>query len=585
MAIVAGCSSAATSPASTPTGDAIDTSETTDAASAADASAAPDAGDTPGSHHSSSTTVVLGAVYTLDPARPWAEAFAYDVDGTIIEVGSADEVRSAAGDRARVIDAGVSMVLPGFQDVHVHVPEAGINLELCFLPAGLGLDDYAELAAECADEQPDAEWVRAAGASLNGLRDTDESPLDVLDRAIPDRPALVLDDLGHAVWTNSAGLAVAGIGPDDPDPQGGVLHRDADGRLTGLLLEDAQHLVRTAAAPDPATVDTGLAIALDELARHGVTTISDAGGYWLQEHPEAWLRAEAAGTLTVRAANTLYVYPSLDVDEQLAEFAARFRGDGQLLRFDTAKIYIDGILDLGTAKMIEPYDVPVDPDYPNGFSYFAPELLQTYVDELHALGYRINFHTIGDQAARDALDAVASIPDDADAVADRRHRTTHTYLVDPADRDRFARLGVVADFQLNRDAIDPAYHDYLSSFIGARAFELIPTAELLATGAATTLSSDWDAGELPPLGTIERALRRERSGVADLETALALMTIDAAYALDHDDTTGSIEVGKAADFVVLDRNLFDVDVDEIDEVSVLVTVLAGREVHRSDAFE
>ncbi len=550
------------------------------------ASASCSSEENPSAATNATVTVVINAeVYTVDDARPWAEAFAYDASGQIVAVGTEDEVRAVASDGAVEIDAGGRMVVPGFQDAHVHVPEAGINEEVCFFPDGLTLADYEQLAADCAAEQADSDWVRAAGASLFDLRSTEELPVDVLDRAVPDRPAIVIDNLGHAAWTNSLGLAAAGITDESPDPQGGVFHRDADGNLTGLLLEDAQQLARNAAAPDDETNYRGLLTALDELARSGVTTVSDAGGYWDQNHPVAWHRAEAEGVLTVRAMNTLYVYPDLDMDAQLAEFEAMFRDDEtSWLQFDTAKVYVDGILDLGTAWMLDPYDVPIDGNFPSGFTYFTADQLISYVAELHALGYRISFHAIGDAAVRDALDAVEAIPADADEVAERRHRTTHTYLVDNTDLERFAELGVVVDFQQSADAVATDYHEFLSEFIGDRAFDLIPTAAVLETGATVALSSDWDAGPLPPLGTIERSLTREANAVPDLSTALRMATLDAAYALGHDDRTGSIEVGKQADYVVLDANLFEVDVDELDDTSVLLTVVGGIEVFKAAGF-
>lgn len=527
-------------------------------------------------------TVVLNAeVYTLAADAEWAEAFAYDPAGTIIAVGPEAEVVEVAGDDARIIDADGGMVLPGFQDVHVHVPEAGLFENVCFFEPGLTLDDYEDIAADCAAEQADDAWVLGAGASLFALRDG-VSPLAALDRAVPNRPALVIDDLGHAVWTNSLGLEAAGIGLDDPDPQGGVFHRDANGELTGLLLEDAQQLVRNAAAADDATIDAGLRDSLPALAANGVTSISDAGGYWAQGHVDAWERIAAERELTVRAVNALYVYPNLDMDEQLDEFESRFRrSSGDLLQIDTAKIYIDGILELGTALLVEPYDVPPDANYPSGFRYFEPDQLTMYVAELHAMGFRINFHAIGDAAIREALDAIEAIDDDPTAVAERRHRITHTYIVHPNDIDRFADLGVVADFQQSPDAIDPLYHEDLTEIIGDRAFDLIPTGTLVEAGASVTLSSDWDAGPLPPLGTIERSLTRESNAVPDLATALALATIEAAAALGHDDITGSIEVGKQADYVVLDSNLFEVDVQDIDRTAVLLTVVDGAVVFDS----
>ena len=580
---VAACSSS---------GGTLDATEPTDDAEVADTSGdaeAPSDSDSPTTVFADATTgntvVVNAIVYTLDPAQPWAESFAYDSTGRIIAVGSEADVAAQAGASPEVIDAGGKMVLPGFQDSHLHVPEAGINEGLCFMEAGQTLADYEGLAAECAAQQPGTGWVRAAGPSLFDLRGGDERPIDVLDRAIPDRPALILDDLGHAVWTNTLGMRAAGIGPDDPDPQGGIFERDASGNLTGLLLENAQQRVRNAAAPDDVVVDEGLRVALDELARNGITSVSDAGGFWQQRHDEAWKRALAAGELTVRAVNALYLYPDLPVDGQIAEFQARFSDDpASLLRYNTVKIYIDGILDLGTAAMLAPYDDPPDPDLPNGFAYFQPEQLDDYVNRLHAIGYRMHFHVIGDAATRAALDAVEAIDDTSANIAGRRHRTTHPYLVDPADLARFAQLGVIADFQVGPESTSAEYQGELAPLIGERARDLIPVRTVLDSGAHVSLSSDWDADPLSPFGTIERAVTRPTNAVADVATAIRLVTLDAAYALGHDDTTGSIQTGKYADFVIVDQNLLDIPANDIDLTTVLLTVVAGNETYRSTNF-
>jgi predicted amidohydrolase YtcJ len=524
--------------------------------------------------------VVNADVWTGDLEGTQAEAFAYDGDGELVAVGTEAEARAAAGAEADEIDAGGNMVLPGFQDSHVHVPEAGINETLCYLPPIASMDRYEALAADCAAERPDDEWVRAVGPSLYDLPREGALPIDVLDRAVPDRPALILDDLGHAVWANSLALEAAGVTEDDPDPQGGVFDRDpASGRLTGLLLENAQHRVRDVAAADPGAVYAGLRTALGRLARNGVTTVSDAGGFWAQGHTDAWERALDEGALTVRAVNSLYLYPDRDVDAQLDEFADRYRGDpDSLLRFDTAKIYLDGILDLTTAALVDPYLEPEDPSLSRGFAYFDPDELTRYAEELHDLGFQFNFHVIGDGAARTALDTVEAL--DAPDVRDRHHRATHLYLVHPDDVGRFAGLGVVADFQQSPFAIDAGYRESLAPLIGPRAERLIPTRELVEAGALVTLSSDWDADPLSPLGTIERAVTRDTQAVADVETAVRMMTLDAARALRHDDRTGSIEVGKQADFVIVDRDLFAIAPDDVDEAKVLLTAVAGREVWR-----
>lgn len=529
------------------------------------------------------TVVHHAAIYTLNDAQPTAEAFAYRDDGKIIAVGSNEQLLGEHEGNARLIDAKGAMVLPGFQDTHVHVPEAGINESLCLLPADEYLAVYEDLIADCAAEQADDDWVRGAGVSLFNFRDSTELPIELLDRAVPDRPALILDDLGHAVWANSLALEKAGITADASNPQSGVLHRDHEGRLTGLLLEDAQQLVRNAAATTGESNDEGLQIALEILASHGVTGISDAGGYWQQEHHLAWQRAAADNSLSVRAANSLYLYPALNYEQQLKTFKQLYSNDrDSLLKFNTAKIYIDGILDLGTALMVEPYDNPIDADYPNGFRYFERETLKRYVQDLHDIGYKMHFHVIGDAAVREALDAIEAIDDSAENIAARGHRTTHTYLVHPQDLSRFATLGVIADLQVGEDSTNVDYHADLAEIIGDRAYDLLPVPALIQAGATVSLSSDWDADPLSPLGIIERSLTRESNAIESLETAIKLVTLNAAAALSQNRQTGSITVGKFADYVVLKSNLFEIRRDRISEVKVLKTVVNGKTVYSAE---
>ncbi len=227
------------------------------------------------------------------------------------------------------------------------------------------------------------------------------------------------------------------------------------------------------------------------------------------------------------------------------------------------------------------YDVPVDANYPSGFNYFQPDQLQTYVSELHKMGYKLEFHAIGDAATRTALDAIEAIDADPAEIAARHHRITHTYLVDPDDIARFAELGVVADFQVGPESSATDYHQYLSEFIGDRAFDLIPLKTLLDAGAHVSLSSDWDADPLSPFGIIERALTRDSNAVDTVEQAIRLVTLDAAYALSQETTTGSITVGKLADYVIIDRNLLTADVADIEATNVVLTVVGGKVTYRS----
>lgn len=252
-----------------------------------------------------------------------------------------------------------------------------------------------------------------------------------------------------------------------------------------------------------------------------------------------------------------------------------------MLQFNSAKIYIDGILDLGTALLLKPYDDPVDPNYPSGFAYFKPDQLNDYVEQLSRMGYRAHFHVIGDKAVRLALDSIEALSVDASLARDAAHRTTHTYMVDRADMPRFAELGVVADMQVGEESTDLLYHEDLYEIIGERAYELLPVPDMLEAGARVSLSSDWDADPLSPLGIIQRSMLRESHALDDLETAIRLVTRDAAFALGLNEVTGALVPGLQADFVVLNKNLFKLSLSDIENTSVLMTVLAGKSVFKS----
>lgn len=527
----------------------------------------PDAGATP-------AVVVLtnARIYTANDARAFVAALAIE-DGRIIAAGTeADAIDAAPG--AEVWDLGGRLVVPGFHDLHLHALEAGINGDLCGLSPDADLATYEQELADCAADQADSDWVRVAGMSGQVVFEQ-EPPIDVLDRAVPDRPLMVLDDLGHAAFANRLGLTASGIDDDSPDPPGGGYTRDAQGNLTGGLLENAQQRLRDAATPNADALHAGLLTALAVLAANGVTTISDAGGYWTRGHPEAWARVEADGQLTVRAHNALYLYPDHDADEQIAALEARFSDDpGRRLRWNTVKIYLDGILSLGTATLVAPYDVPPAPEFPRGFPYFTDAALTTYVDALSAAGFRLHFHTVGDAAVRGALDALEGLPA-------RGHRLTHNYLVHPDDVPRFAELDAVADFQIGEGVGSEEAADGFGEFVGARADRLLPVRDLLDAGGRVTLSSDWDADALSPFGIISRTVGRSFQAVPDVTTAVHLLTIEPARALGHDDQVGSLEVGKLADLVVVDRDIFEATLAEVAEATPVLTMLEGEVIYRA----
>ena len=522
-------------------------------------------------------------IYTVDTERSRAEALAIDDTGVILAVGSNETIISQFGEG---LDLEGRMVLPGFQDVHLHAVEAGITANFCLLPQFGSGEDYALTLADCAEEQADRAWVIGAGVNMTALLDSLGDPLALIDAAIGDRPAVILDDLGHGAWANSLALAAAGFDRLEKDPQGGILVRQSDGSLTGVVLESlSQTLLDTSQPPTADNLDFALGsltAAMKTLAANGITSISDAGGYWPRGHERVWARAEEQELLTVRASNALYLYPNLPIDAQITELTKRYSNDpDRLLRFNQVKIYTDGILSQATGLLKAPYEagLALAPEDARGFAYFQEDRLFRYARKLTAAGFQLHFHATGDRGAALALDAIEQAEPTSGP-----HRITHLYLVAPEDRARFKALGVVADFQISASSVDPVYVDSIADFIGTRAENLLPLRSLHEAGALVTLSSDWDADELSPLVKLRTVLSRKEEGAPNLAAAIEMMTINPARLLRHAARTGSIEPGKYADLVILEEDLFAVSPEKIAAVRIEATLLQGEAVFDPDGL-
>ncbi len=530
-----------------------------------------------------------GAIYTVNPNQPWADTVAIR-NGVILAVGTQEEVLAQASETRQLIDLNGAMMLPGFQDPHLHGLEAGLNTNLCLVSQFAEFSEHILEIQDCAAQQSGSEWVRISGANMPALLHRDRLPIEVLDEAVPNRPVIILDDIGHGAWLNTLAMQAVGYDTMKVDPPGGILVRDPDTRkLTGLVLENAQQAARTASLP-PTTTNLelgyqGLLTGLQSLAKNGITTVSDAGGYWTRGHHQVWQRAVENNQFTVRASNGFYLFPERNFDEQIAELQRLYTNDANnLLRYNQVKIYVDGVLGQGTSALLAPYNQSFDiPGVPNdGFLYFQTEILNRYVAQLEALGFQLHFHVTGDRGARLALDAIQAART-TNNITDRRHRLTHLYLVDPADYPRFKELDVVADFQLAPSSTTTKYANSLAPYLGNRVDNLLPAFDLLDAGAKVVLSSDWDADTLSPFVKMQSILSLPANNVPRLATLVRMMTLDVAYLLHHEDKTGSIEAGKLADLVVVDRNIFEIPTNQINQSKVLLTLLGGKEVYRDPA--
>jgi predicted amidohydrolase YtcJ len=525
------------------------------------------------------TVLTNGKIYTSN--RSFVSTIAID-DGT-------GKISYLGNDPTEITNVSVThnlnlqVVLPGFHDVHLHVVEAGINGQICSIAAETPVRNLASaLGRDCA--YGGNGWIMGAGIDIGILLETIDTdvnaplPIEVLDQAFPNTPIVILDSIGHGAVVNTKALQTVGLFTGTPPPGGKVIRLE-DGTHTGIVTENMQQLFRDSAFP-PTTANREIAYgslldSLDRLRRLGITTVSDAGGYWRQAQTQSWERALSEGKLTVKASNALYIYPDTPLSEQLDVLTSRYSNDKtSRLRFNQAKIYVDGILELGTGALYAPYlpALGLPPGEQLGFEYFGSSAnLKNVAATLANIGYQLHFHTVGDRAAGIALDAIEALPANGDRSV--MHRLTHCYLIDQRDRDRFASLGVVADFQMSPSSLAIDYTQFLSQdIIGAtRTAQLQPAKAIHDANGLVTLSSDWDADELSPLVKLEIGM-----GIFNnIHTVIDMMTIHGAELLQQKDRTGSIAVGKDADLVVLDKDIFSIPTSDISTAQVTLTILEG----------
>lgn len=537
-----------------------------------------------------------GPVHTVDPARSRATSVAVR-DGRIVAVGH-DEVRELIGPRTEVVDLKGKLLLPGFQDAHVHPQGAGLELGLCHLVDTVDPAEYLRRIKEYADRNPDAEWITGGGWSLEAFPGGAPTA-EALDAIVPDRPVFLPNRDHHGAWVNSRALERAGIDARTPDPADGRIERDADGNPTGMLQEGAVHLVGKL-VPDPTPEDQLAALLRAQAVLHsyGVTAWQDAivGAYANMTDPApSYAAALDRGLLTARVVGALW-WDRERGAEQIPELVAR-REELHRDRFraGTVKVMQDGIAENHTAAMLTPYLTGCGCTSDNsGISFVAPDELKKYVTELDASGFQVHFHALGDRAVREALDAVESART-ANGWRDTRHHLAHLQVVHPHDVPRFRALGASANLQMLWAAHEPQMDELTLPFLGAeRGARQYPFGDLLRAGATLAAGSDWPVSSPDPFQAIHVAVNRITPGAPegtpeflpgqrlDLGTAIAAYTAGSAHVNHLDDITGSITVGKSADLVVLDRDPFAGPSEEIAATRVLETFVEGRRVHTAD---
>jgi predicted amidohydrolase YtcJ len=536
--------------------------------------------------------LIKGGIYTVDSERRWVEAVAIR-DGVIIAVGSNDSITALTDSMTEVIDLAGGMALPGFHDTHTHPLEGGYLKRQCDLSEdGTSIDAIVALLRQC-ESEIEGEWIVGFGLDL-ALFGADGPDMKLLDDIATDRFFFVIATDGHTVLVNSPVLELAGISKQTPDPAGGVIERRAEsGEPSGTLREAAYDLVDV--FRPQRQLDESIDAMRDALDAKRAVGITSLGDRWIGElEHQVYQSIDGAGDLNMRIVSSLIdegVFQKHSGEDFERVLAERNEYASELIDTDSIKIMVDGVLEGDTAALVEPY---VGLNH-SGILNHTNEELQQRVQRYDAMGLQIHMHTMGDGGARAGLDAIEFAQQANKNIARNhtpRHTLSHLALIHSDDIERFSKLGVAASFTGKWAYPDTFVMELNLPVLGqTRVDSMYPMRSLQKAGARVVGGSDWIYGPIDPLVSIETMLTRQNpydaTGLVgnldesiNLATAIDAYTIDAAWSMQQEDKVGSIEVGKRADIVVLDSNLFVIPATQINEAAVRFTIFDGKIVYR-----
>ena len=535
---------------------------------------------------------INGKIYTSNNAQPFAEAIAITGE-TIIYVGDNTGVNNHIGSITIVEDLAGRLVLPGFHDVHMHPLEASSEGSASCVLGGYGasLDDLLDELDLC-NVQPNSNgWILGFGHSNFSLYDSPDPVKFYLDDLYPDDPVIVMEETSHAMWVNTKALEMAGIDETTPDPPGGHIYKNpTTGEVEGILMDNAGDIVLQMALEENQTLNdfhyNGLVeYGLPLIAENGITSICEARTYWKRGYHEIWQELHDNDELTCRVVLNPWVYPEDDDATQIPILQSLYDEGDDMLKSTQIKCYSDGIVINATCALHEPYDNNLGLPFETGLNYIDVDRMANLITVLEQIGYDFHIHAIGDRGITESLDAIEEARNTNGDIG-ARHRITHVEIVKETDYSRFAPLNVTADMQVTGDFTNPDNWDDNIFFIGAnRSDNLIPLKSIFDTGARVTLSSDWDVSSLNPFVGIQNALTRAPQNLPTVEDAIKAYTINGAYVLRQETNTGSLEVGKWADFICVDQDVFTIPTNQISQTKVLSTWVGGEEVYRSDDLD
>lgn len=533
---------------------------------------------TPAAAKPGTLAIVNARIWTGDDAQPWAQALVIDGDKLAL-VGSDEDARKA--NAAQVVDAGGRLVVPGFTDAHTHFREGGFSLASVQLRDARTREEFVARIKAFAATVPAGTWI-TGGNWDHSLWGGELPTREWIDAVTPEHPVWINRLDGHMSLANSVALKLAGVTRATKDIAGGTIVRDRKGEPTGIFKDNAMAPVDAAVpAPSAEMKDRGLLAAMKYVNEQGVTTVHNMGTW---DDLETFERAAKAGTLTTR----VYAVTPLDQWEKLRDAVtaktyggADGRGD-EWVRVGGLKGFMDGSLGSHTAAFDEPFaDSPQD----RGLLVNPPQKMYEWISGADKAGLQVMVHAIGDRAIGMLLDIYERVEKE-DGTRDRRFRVEHSQHLRERDIPRFAQLDVIASMQPYH-AIDDGR--WAEQFIGKRIATTYAFRSLLDAKARLAFGSDWFVAPATPLEGIYAAVTRRTlddknpdgwvpAQKITVEEALRAYTTGGAYASFDESRKGSLQAGKLADLVMIDRDLFKIPPEQIREAKVVATVVGGRVV-------
>ncbi len=546
--------------------------------------------DVPIGHEIADRVFQNGAIYTVDKNRSWASSLAIK-DGRIVYVG--DDVAMWIGDTTEVVDLDGQMMLPGFHDSHIHIMIGVLADEECDLLRIPTAEEVAVKLKACTELSGIGEegWIIGGGWG-EWLWPEANPRKGLLDLLFPDQPVYLESSFGHAAWVNSKAMQIVGLDRDTEVPPAGVIEYDAEtGEPSGTLRDAAMLIVKSQLPPLSLEQDTNRVRAGMALAHSvGITALIEPG--LDDELMKPIINLADNGELDMRvlaSMSPINWQPGVFDDGVFDYLATREQWRRPNIDVDSVKIYMDGVIEYGTSPLLHPYE---EEEYGSGEDsfFYDQEVVNEYFERFDNMGLQVHVHAIGDAAIRRALDGFEAMRE-ANGMSDNRHQIVHLQLIHPDDRPRFGELNVAAVFQSLWAYPDPVAIDLDIPMLGEeRTWQMYPIASVNEAGGRIVGGSDYWVTDLNPLLAIETAITRQDPWTnegeilnegerVDLETMIAAYTITGAYQMSLEDEQGSIEVGKRADLVILDRNLFEIPASEISDARVTMTIFDGRTVY------